>query len=308
MIVTITPNPSVDISYFLSKFELGQAHRIDKEVKDPGGKGINVAKVAHILGSKLATTGFLGGSSGKFISNALKEMKLDARFIEIDGETRSSIAINDGTKTTELREKGPFIDEDSLEEFFKLVENLKSESDIFSCSGSLPLGLDVNFYDKLMEILADKKFILDTSEAGLKHVVFESKHKPYAIKPNIDEIRQLVGDKVDNISYIEILKLEELSSIPVVIISLGKDGCVARFEDKFYEAKVPVIQAVNPVGSGDSSIAGLLYGLEKELSNEEILKSSMACGVLNTLEEKIGHINIDKFEETKDKIVVKELW
>ena len=158
-----------------------------------------------------------------------------------------------------------------------------------------------------MDILSDKKFILDTSEEGLRYVVFESETKPYAIKPNIDEIRQLVGDKVDNMSYLEILKLEEFASIPVVIISLGKDGCVARFNDKFYEAKVPVIQAVNPVGSGDSSIAGLLYGLENNLSNEDVLKCSMACGVLNTLEEKIGHIDIDKFEDTKNKIEVREL-
>lgn len=307
MIVTITPNPSVDISYFLDNFVAGEVNRIDREIKVAGGKGINVAKVCHILGSKVVTSGFLGGSGGNFIESQLKSINLEGKFVNIEGETRSSIAINDNNKTTEMREKGPFIDEEAQNKFFELIKELSKESDIFSCSGSLPQGIDVDFYDKLIDILKGKKFILDTSEKGLRHVVLESKVKPFAIKPNIDEIRQLVGSKVDSMSYLEILKLDELKDIPVVVISLGKDGAVAKFHDKYYEAKVPKIEAVNPVGSGDSSIAGLLYGFENNLSNEEIIKCSMACGVLNTLEEKIGHIDINKFENTKNQIEVSEI-
>lgn len=307
MIITITPNPSVDISYFLNNFELGKAHRIEKMSKVPGGKGINVAKVLHILGTDVICSGFLGGSSGKYIQNSLEDMNIKSKFITIDGETRSSIAIMDKENTTEIREKGPIVTDESLSKFLQEIKQLKENNSYFSCSGSLPQGLDISFYDKLMEELKGKYFILDTSEEGLRHVVFESKNKPYAIKPNIDEIRQLFGDKIDEMTYLDILKLDKLKDIEIVIISLGKDGAVAKIKNKFYEAKVPKITAINPVGSGDSSIAGLLYGLENNLSNEEILKTSMACGVLNTLEEKIGYINIDNFEDIKNKIIIKNL-
>lgn len=309
MIVSITPNPSIDISYFIDDFSVGKVHRVAKLNKVAGGKGINVAKVLNILGANVICSGFLGKNGSDFIKEGLNKFNIKNNFISVDGQTRSSLAINDPTigTSTEIRENGPKVNDRDLNKFLSYINKLNDNTNIFSCSGSLPQGLDENFFDELLNATSGKQLVLDTSGQGLRHIVFESKLKPTAIKPNVDEIRDLFGNKIDSMSYKDILKLNQLKNIPIVIISLGKDGCVAKFYDKFYECKVPRINAINPVGSGDASLAGLCYGLENKLNPEECLKYSMACGVLNTLEEKIGFINIDKLQEMKNKVTVKEL-
>lgn len=309
MIITITPNPAIDIAYFIDDFNIDNIHKVSRIFKTAGGKGLNVSKVLKSLGSDLIATGFLGGNAGNYIKDELDKREIKYNFIKTNGETRTTYTINDNknSTTTEIREVGPTISNSENEEFFEFLNATNFENKIYTCSGSLPNGLDSKFYDRLLETLKHNKVIIDTSGSNLRHIVFDAENKPYAIKPNIDEIRDLLGDEVDKMTYKEIISLDIFKEIPVLIVSLGKDGCIAKFGDKHYKCTVPVIEAINPVGSGDSSIAGLAYGIDNNLSNEEILKYSMACGVLNALEEEIGYINIDNLENIKSLIVVEEI-
>lgn len=309
MIITITPNPAIDVAYFIEDFRIDNIHKVSKIFKSAGGKGLNVSKVLKILGSEILATGFLGGNSGNYIKQELDKIGIKHNFIATSGETRTTYSINDNVNstTTEIREAGPTISESENEEFFEYLDSTNNQNNIYICSGSLPNGLKTEFYDRLLEVLDSNKVIIDTSGANLRHIVFDSVKNPYAIKPNIDEIKDLFGEEVKSMSKKEILSLETFKDIHIVIVSLGKDGCIAKFGDKFYECSVPKIDAINPVGSGDSSIAGLAYSINNNLSDVDTLKYSMACGVLNALEEEIGHINIDNLEETLNKIVVKEI-
>ena len=309
MIITITPNPAIDIAYFIDDFQIDNIHKVSRIFKTAGGKGLNVSKVLKILGSDLVATGFLGGNSGNYIKDQLDKREIKYNFTNTNGETRTAYTINDNknSTTTEIREAGPIISDSENEKFFEFLASTNDENKIYTCSGSLPNGLDKNFYDRLLETLKGNKVIIDTSGENLRHIVFDSKNKPFAIKPNIDEIRDLFGDEVDKMSDKEILSLDSFNQIPIVVVSLGKDGCIAKFGTKQYKCIVPVIEAINPVGSGDSSIAGLAYGIDNNLSNQEVLKYSMACGVLNALEEEIGYINIDNLENIMEKIEVKEI-
>lgn len=309
MIITITPNPAIDIAYFIDDFKIDNIHKVSRIFKTAGGKGLNVSKVLKILGSDLIATGFLGGNAGNYIKDELDKIQIKYKFIKTNGQTRTTYTINDNknSTTTEIREEGPTISEAENDEFFEFLASTKDENTLYTCSGSLPNGLNHKFYDRLLETLNGNKVIIDTSGANLRHIVFDAKIKPYAIKPNIDEIRDLFGDEVDKMTNKEILSLDTFKEIPILVVSLGKDGCIAKFEDKHYKCTVPVIEAINPVGSGDSSIAGLAYGIENKLSHEDILKYSMACGVLNALEEEIGYINIDNLENIKSQIVVEKI-
>lgn len=305
MIITITPNPSVDISYFMDELNLNQTNKCEKIVKTAGGKGINVSKVLKILETDILATGFLGGENGKYIEKELNKTMMSTNFVTINGDTRSSLSICHGNQITEIRETGPFVDDKSKNELISILERNVSNADVICCSGSLPKGLDINFLKDLLEITKDKKFVLDASGDNLRKIVLETEIKPYAIKPNIDEIKDIFP-KFSNMSYIEILKLEELKNIPIVIISLGKDGCVAKFNDNFYRCDVPKINAINPVGSGDSSIAGLCYAIQNNYSDDQTLKLSMALGVLNALEEEVGYVNIKRLNETINMIKVEK--
>lgn len=306
MILTITPNPSLDISYFIDNLKIGEANRVKKLIKTAGGKGINVSKVLNQLGSDVLATGFIGGANGIYIKNAMDELNINSNFTTIKGETRLSLTISHDSQITEIREAGPFISKNELDSFLDDLKNINN-ANVVSCSGSLPIGLGLEFFDLLLEIFNDKKFIIDTSGEMLKYIVLESKNKPYAIKPNIDEIKDILGDIGEDISYSDILKKDIFKNIPIVIISLGKDGAVAKINEKIYTCSVPKIEAVNPVGSGDSSIAGLCYAIDNNMEDEEILKLSMTCGVLNAMEENIGYINVENLNEIKNKIEVEKI-
>lgn len=307
MIITITPNPSIDVSYYMEEFQLDAVNRCYDYNKTAGGKGLNVSKVLKIIGEDLLATGFAGGKSGEFIEEGLKERNIKSRFIKIAGETRTSLAIQHEDTSTEIREAGPTISAEEEQEFLDLLKDLAEKADTFCISGSLPLGLDYSFMEKVLDITKDKKLIVDTSGENLHKIVFESTIKPYAVKPNLDEIMELTGLKKEELKIEEILKGDVFKDIPLVMVSLGKEGAVAKYKDSLYRMTVPVIEAVNSVGSGDSTIAGLAYGISHQLEIKETLKLAMSFGVLNALEKEIGYININHLEDMKEKIKVEEI-
>lgn len=307
MIITITPNPSIDVSYYMEEFQLDAVNRCYDYNKTAGGKGLNVSKVLKIIGEDLLATGFAGGKSGEFIEEGLKERNIKSRFIKIAGETRTSLAIQHEDTSTEIREAGPTISTEEEQEFLDLLKDLAEKADTFCISGSLPLGLDYSFMEKVLDITKDKKLIVDTSGENLHKIVFESTIKPYAVKPNLDEIMELTGLKKEELKIEEILKGDLFKDIPLVMVSLGKEGAVAKYKDSLYRMTVPVIEAVNSVGSGDSTIAGLAYGISHQLEIKETFKLAMSLGVLNALEKEIGYININHLEDMKEKIKVEEI-
>lgn len=304
MITTITPNPAVDTVYRVPHWVPGEGHRATDVHRTPGGKGLNVAKVLRDLGQEVETAGFLGGMTASWIEESLKAYGIVPAFTPIAGETRQTMTIleEDG-RVSELREPGPTLSTEEIEHFFR---TLRAEAPFLSCNGSLPMGLGVDFYDRLLEQVGSDRLIVDTSGAGLRHVVFESKEKPLAIKPNADEIRELFGDAAD-VDPIALLRHPALLPIPVVLLTLGADGATAKVEDKIYRVHVPSIDAVNPVGSGDATVAGLLDGFLQKMDVRALLAHAMAAGSANACETEIGHVDLAVVERIKKDIVIKEV-
>lgn len=175
-------------------------------------------------------------------------------------------------------------------------------------SGSLPKGLDSSFYK---EIIAygkshDKFVAVDTSGQTLKDVV-NAEIKPDLIKPNETEVADLLGEEITKDNIKEALKKAPLKDIEYVIVSLGKDGAVVKVGDKVFKTSVPEVKAINPVGSGDSSLAGAIFAIAQGKSPEEVIKTSMTCGLLNVLTEEIAHIEIEKFDKYYEQILVEEI-
>ena len=309
-ILTLTLNPSVDISYPLNHLELDTVNRVSTTRKTAGGKGLNVARVIAQLGQKVAGSGFLGGDLGNFIAKKLSGDNIENWFMQISGETRNCIAIlHDDGKQTEILESGPEITATEADDFLDHLEKYLDQIDLMTISGSLPKGLPTD-YSQLIE-LADRhgvQTLLDSSgEPLLKSLT--SLHRPYLIKPNQDEIAQIAGQKIDDLDQLKKILLENplLSSIPWVVVSLGKDGAMAKAGMDLFYAKIPKIDAVNPVGSGDSTVAGLAYALNKKADVDEVLKTAMTTGILNTLNAKTGCIDASLFENYYSQIVIEKI-
>lgn len=309
MILTITANPSVDISYQLDEFIIDDVNRVDTVHKDAGGKGIHVGYVLNQLGHKVVNSGFVGGKLGEFISQSLENKGLVSRFVEVDGETRNCIAILHDGKQTEILEKGPEVSKGKEEEFLKKLDEITKDCKVINLSGSLPKGLDSSFYKKVIVYAKENgKFIsVDTSGQTLIDVI-NADVKPDLIKPNETEIKDAIGREIESLQdLIEIMKKEPFASIENIIVSMGKDGALVKMGKEFYRATVPTIDPVNPVGSGDSALAGALSGIDKEESKIDIIKKSMTCGLLNTLNHEIAKLDMDLFDKYYSKIEVKEL-
>lgn len=308
MILTITANPSVDMSYQLDSFNIDGVTRTDKVIKHAGGKGIHVGYVLGELGDEVVHSGFVGGKLGEFIEEGLKERGHEARFVKIKEPTRNCLAILHEGKQTEILEAGPTISPDERAEFIKKLDEISAGCKVISMSGSLPKGLDSSFYEEIIAYAKNKGIFVavDTSGQSLKDVV-NAKIKPDLIKPNETEVADLLGEEITKDNIKEALKKAPLSDIEYVIVSLGKDGAVVKAGDKIFKASVPEVTAINPVGSGDSSLAGAIYAIDKDKSPEEVIKTSMTCGLLNVLTEEIAHIEIEKFDKYYEQIKVEEI-
>ncbi len=308
MLLTITLNPSIDRRYNARGFEKGKVFRTDDFQYTPGGKGINVSKVVKTLNEAVVATGFLGGRAGSFIKEKLDEMNIANDFVSIKGETRSCIAIlSDDGSQTEILESGPLISQEDMKSFYNLYMTLIKDSEVICASGSLPRGLSIDTYKVLIDMAheQDKHFILDTSGEALKKGI---EAKPYLIKPNKEELENLIGNTVySEGDIIKGVKAIIDKGISIVAVSLGKEGSLVFKDNYMYRLKIPKVNAVNPVGSGDSMIAGFGVSIKRNYELKDMLRLAAACGTANAMEEETGKVNINNFNRLMNEIVIEKI-
>lgn len=308
MILVLNLNASIDKKYKIKNIEKGTVMRASSVHNTAGGKGLHVANVATILGEDTLVTGFLGGNTGDFIKDKLSEMNIKNDFVSIKNATRECLAfITEDLEQTEVLEPGPELIDGELEKFLEKYKILLKDASVVVASGSVPRNLSKDIYKKLIEIAKEnnKKFLLDTSgELLIKGI----EGKPFFIKPNKDEIEDIMGRKVETTE--DILKeIDEFhkKGIEFVVISLGKDGSIAGYKGEKYRVKVPKVKAVNPVGSGDAFVGGIATGIERGYNIEKILAFAAACGTSNALEEETGVVNKETVNKLMEQVEVTKL-
>ena len=309
MILTVTMNPSIDISYPLEELKIDTVNRVAEVSKTAGGKGLNVTRVLAEIGDNIAATGLIGGTNGEFL---LQNLHPNVRqcFYNISGDTRNCIAILHEGKQTEILEAGPTITADEANGFLHHFKSLMESAEVVSISGSLPAGLPTEYYIQLIEMAnqAGNKVVLDCSGAALE-AVLKSEVKPTAIKPNNEELSQLLDREVSNdLDELKAVLSEPLfEGIEWIIVSLGADGAFAKHGDTFYKVDIPKIQVVNPVGSGDSTVAGISSALSHQEDDVSLLKKANVLGMLNAQEKMTGHVNVENYDGLYNQITVKEV-
>lgn len=308
MIATVTLNPSVDVRYTLLTFEKNGVYRCNHYQRSAGGKGLNVTRVLRMLGNHVWATGFLGGKNGEYITQELEKLGVATQFVQIEGETRNCIAIvTKEPSQTEILEQGPMVSEENIELFLKTYETLLEGTDWVTASGSLPQGVAKDFYKLLGEITRKqgKKFILDASGESLIHGIDAN---PFLVKPNKEELEDIFKKRINSVEQI-VDHAKELCHRGArnVLVSLGEEGAILVNHSMVLKAGIPKMNVVNPVGSGDSMIAGCLHALAKGESMEESLKFACAAGTANALEEETGKVNPETLKALLEKIRIDEL-
>lgn len=303
MITTVTLNVAVDKAYVIGEFLQGEVMRVQKCTNTPGGKGLNVAKVAKLCGEDVLATGFVGGHAGAYVEDMLNEQNVPNDFVHTKNETRSCINVlaQDGT-STEFLEPGAEVSAEEVEEFMSKFSEIVDKSDVIAISGSVPKGVSTDVYGKMISLAKEKNtpVLLDTSGKLLEEGI---KCTPTMIKPNSDEIQALLGISINNREeLIESGKKLQRSGIPYVVISLGAEGALVITDDHVYQGKPPKIKPVNTVGCGDSMVAAFAVGIKRGYTVEEMLKYAVSVSSANALTMATGY-----FEEEDQKTLFEDV-
>ncbi len=268
MIITVTLNPAVDKTALAPGLTVGHVNRLDGIRLDAGGKGINASKVIRQLGGRSVAMGFLGGGAGAFIERALTEMGISIDFVPIPGETRTNLKLVDPhNKTyTDLNEPGPEISADMLQTLETRLLSKARCGDIVLLAGSVPAGVDDHIYASWAGQLkrAGVHVAADLDGERLRRVIAE---KPWLIKPNDEELRQLMA-----LPDIEIPTLANAartlcrSGVEVVVVSLGARGALFADKTAVLLARGPAVAVSSTVGAGDTVTAAMLFARESAMS------------------------------------------
>lgn len=317
MIATITVNPSVDRLYKINILQPNKLNRVKILKHMVGGKGFNAARVASLLGKDTYAFGFVGGNNGDFIRNEAKQDTYKTCFIDTGIETRNCIQIIDKNENkTEINEEGlpiPHIFYEQLEENVKHIlekENINS----ISLNGSLPQGINYEFYLKLMKIIKKEnpncKIILDTAGSIIKEIL-DSDIMPDIIKPNEHEIADYLNISVttDPQKLMEEIRINKnLSRIPIIFVSLGAKGCLVKAHENYYYALHKPVKAINTEGSGDAMVGGILASFDENSNNiEKVIRYGCAAGTANAMNLKTGYLDPQIFNKVKQNIQIKQI-
>ncbi|MFI2617912.1 1-phosphofructokinase [Streptomyces sp. NPDC018584] len=259
MILTVTPNPSLDRTYEVPSLGRGEVVRATGDRMDPGGKGVNVSRAVAAAGVRTVAVLPLGGAPGALVATLLDEQGIEAAPVPVAGQTRSNIAVAepDGT-LTKINAPGPELSEDEREALLTAVGERSAGAEWVACCGSLPRGLAPSWYAELVARAhaAGARIALDTSGPALLAALAE---RPDVVKPNAEELAGAVGRPLTTVGD-AVKAAEELRELGAhaVLASLGADGQLLVDGSGAYFASAPVDAVRSNVGAGDSSLAGFL--------------------------------------------------
>ncbi|MDN3293030.1 1-phosphofructokinase [Streptomyces ficellus] len=259
MILTVTPNPSLDRTYEVPALERGEVLRATGERMDPGGKGVNVSRAVAAAGHRTVAVVPLGGAPGALVAELLADEGIQVAPVPLKGHTRSNIAVAepDGT-LTKINAPGPRLSPVESEAILSMVGAYSPAADWIACCGSLPRGLGPEWYADLVTRAHGhgSRIALDTSGPSLLAAL---RARPDVVKPNAEELAEAVGRPLTTLGD-AVKAAEELrqAGAGAVLASLGADGQLLVSAAGAFYGYAAVGAVRSNVGAGDASLAGFL--------------------------------------------------
>ncbi|MGN9760782.1 1-phosphofructokinase family hexose kinase [Streptomyces sp. SD31] len=302
MILTVTLNTALDITYRVRALRPHASHRVSEVTERPGGKGLNVARVLAALGHEVTVTGFTGGATGRVVQEQLTAAPgvVDA-LVPVTGATRRTVAVVDDRTgdTTQLNEPGPTISPAEWSAFQEAYEDLVPSASAVALCGSLPPGVPVGAYAGLVRAAraAEVPVLLDTSGEALRRGVAA---RPDIIKPNADELAELTGSH----EPLRATQDARRRGARAVVASLGTAGLLALTPEGRWRATPPTRLHGNPTGAGDAAVAGLLSGLVERLPWPDRLTRAAALSTASVVAPVAGDFDRQAYKELLGRVSV----
>ncbi len=266
---TLTLNPSIDVSSEAEKVEPERKVRTCCERIDPGGGGVNVARVLSRLGTSVEAVYLAGGATGDAFDALIERDRLARRRVPIADDTRTSLTIHEHSTGKEYRfvPEGPTIAPGELEACRQAIAS--AECDYLVASGSLPPGVPPDFYATLSTAV-DARFVLDTSGEELGA----------ALTAGGIFLLKVSGEELDREAARQAVRRGQAE---LVALTLGRDGALLIAADGIWSLPAFEVETVSTVGAGDSFLAGMTCGLARGLDPVEAFRLAVASGAAATL-------------------------
>ncbi len=306
MVLTVTINPLLERRLFFRKIEFGKVNRSYNEILKTGGKGINVSRQLNHLNIKNQAYLPLGGNNGKIYRNILKQEKIDFVYQPINNETRYGFLAIDESKNnlTSYFSQDADLSAKEVESFKSRLDKMIRNCSIVVFSGSSPCKLADEIFPYGIELANkhDKISILDTYGNHLNDCLDQ---KPFAIHNNINEIsKSLNNTLVSESDKKEFLCQLYDKGIKMIFLTDGANDTFASKFDFHYRIKNPIVKEVDPTGSGDAFVAGLVYGLERSFVYHDTIKIASALGAANADKPEVCNVTKEEIDLFKDKVEV----
>lgn len=278
MIYTVTFNPSVDHIVDVEDFRLGVTNRACCEALIAGGKGLNVSMALKNLGLPSRALGFVAGFTGEEIRRQIEAKGIPSDFITVPkGASRINVKLKN-YEGTEINGMGPQVGEKELEGLLNRLDGLK-KGDVLVLSGSVSPGMPERVYGDILKRLAGKG-VVTLVDAGKALLLPTLPYRPFLIKPNHQELREIFGQEIT--SREEAIPLaQKLRGMGAgnVLVSLGGQGAVlVAANGSVHSAPAPEGEVVNAVGAGDAMVAGFLAGWLEREDYAHAFKMGIAAG------------------------------
>lgn len=286
MIVTLTLNPSIDRSIALAgRLVRGEVQRAAAAIDEPGGKGVNVARVVE-AGGRPSVAVIPCAPDDPFL-DLVRHTGLVYRAVPVEGATRVNLTLSepDGT-TTKINAPGVALSAADQQALTSEVASEARRARWAVLSGSLPPGTPADTYVALTEALAGCGCLvaIDTSGAPLAALLAAAPRiRPDLIKPNGEELAEVTGDDPDRLDSDPLAAARAAVRLIArgprkVLVTMGSSGAVLVTSNGAWHATPPPIAPVSTVGAGDSSLAGYLLADLDGAGPAECLARAVAYG------------------------------
>jgi len=327
MIVTVTLNPALDLTYAVDALIPHGTHRVNAVTERPGGKGLNVAGVLHALGEPVLATGLLGGATGGRVAALLAADSVPAAFLPIAGETRRTVAVTDRADATGFWEPGPRITAGEWAAFLAHFRELLDAAEVVTLCGSLPPGAPIDGYAVLVRAAVERRVptVLDTSGPALRYGLAAG---PDLAKPNAAELSALLASPIADPDQPEVgnraasraltgggrleraeggaraaAECRDLAGAArvrtcgarSVVVSRGPEGLLALTGEGAWRGVPSERLTGNPTGAGDACVAALSRGLRDRTPWPELVADAVALSAAAVAAPIAGAVDTDTY-------------
>jgi tagatose 6-phosphate kinase len=315
MLLCVGLTPTVQRTMFFDRFAVGAVNRARETLVTASGKGVNVARVTTLLGEPARLIQILGGDSGRWVAQTLdaEEVPHHTVWADDDAPTRTctTLLAADGP-TTELVEEARSVEPHDVSLLLAACRTALLEAKAVCLSGSLPPGVPPTFYAEVARAAMEVgvPVIADAQKAPLAEVL---KQRPFLVKPNREEAAATLGFPLTGDPLADArTAIRSLTNAGArwALVSMGSAGSLlgGDGEDALWRVTPPRVDAVNPIGSGDSLAAGTLVAHAlRGLPVPEAVAYGTACAAANCLTATSGVVRREDVERLLPQVTLERL-